>query len=331
MKERKTLLFNNATVKSLLSLGECIDVMEAAFKAYSDGRVLKPDLLHVDAINGEFHIKTGGVMDPKPYFGLKSNGGFFMNKRNYGLPNIQGLIILQEADTGTPVAIFESGEITLKRTGALTALGVRHLSRVNSKVATICGCGVQGRVQLQALMEVRRIKRVFAYDLNYEQSVSFSHSMSKFLSTEVIAVKDLEGIAIQSDIIITCTPSKNWFLRKNHVREGTFIAAVGADSPDKQELEPSLLSGNKLVVDFLNQCISVGETHHAIDAGLIRPQDVYSEISSIISNKKPGRENDNEIIVFDITGSGLQDAAAAAYVYERGLNAGMETFFKFWD
>jgi alanine dehydrogenase len=120
-----TLLFDKSTVGSLLSISETIDIVEEAFGLYAGGKTLKLDLMHVDSEQGEFHVKGGGIKKDKIYFGLKSNGGFFQNRAKFGLPNIQGLILLADGDNGAPLAVFESSEITIQRTGALTAVAAK--------------------------------------------------------------------------------------------------------------------------------------------------------------------------------------------------------------
>jgi ornithine cyclodeaminase/alanine dehydrogenase len=116
---------------------------------------------------------------------------------------------------------------------------------------------------------------------------------------------------------VTCTPSKTPFIGHNNIHAGTTIAAVGSDSPDKQELDPWLLKDNKVVVDILNQCASAGELHHALKAGLISIDKVHAEIGEIVIGKKPGRENQKEIIVYDATGTAIQDTAAAIMCFEK--------------
>ncbi|MFL5452514.1 MAG: ornithine cyclodeaminase family protein, partial [Myxococcales bacterium] len=117
----------------------------------------------------------------------------------------------------------------------------------------------------------------------------------------------------RSDVCVTCTPSRKPLLHE--LRPGIFVAAVGADSPDKQELDPALLASAKVVVDSLDQCAEIGELHHAIEAGSMRREDVHAEIGEIVAGRKRGRTDDEEITVFDSTGTALQDVAAAASVY----------------
>jgi ornithine cyclodeaminase/alanine dehydrogenase-like protein (mu-crystallin family) len=109
---------------------------------------------------------------------------------------------------------------------------------------------------------------------------------------------------------------------RSDVRSGTFVAAVGADNPRKQELDSGLMASGKIVVDILEQCAAIGDLHHALEAGAVTKGDVYAELGEIIVGRKPGRTSEEEVIIFDSTGTALQDVAAAAVVYERALRAG---------
>src|SRR5207244_3906466 len=135
------LILRRSEIAGLLTFGEYVDAVEGAFRAHAEGRSLKPGLLHVSAPDGEFHIKAGGLLSPQPAFGLKANGGFFKNRERYGLPNIQGLVLLSSAENGRPLAVLDSMEITIQRTGAATAVAARYLARPESSVVTTCGCG----------------------------------------------------------------------------------------------------------------------------------------------------------------------------------------------
>ena len=126
------LLLTRTEVASLLTLDDHIEAVEGAFRAHALGEVLPPGLMHVDAHAGEFHIKAGGVLKPRAYFALKANGGFFQNTARFGLPNIQGLILLYDAEKGSPLAVMDSTEITRKRTGAAVAAAAKHLAREDS-------------------------------------------------------------------------------------------------------------------------------------------------------------------------------------------------------
>jgi ornithine cyclodeaminase/alanine dehydrogenase len=224
---------------------------------------------------------------------------------------------------------MDSIEITILRTGAATAVAAKYLSLHDAKIATICGCGNQGRISLKALMEVRKLEKVFVFDINYLQIEKFAQEFAPVLAVIPITENGLHMALKQSQICVTCTPSKNPFIRIDDIMPGTFIAAVGADSEEKQELFPDLIASNKIVVDLAEQSAGIGELHHAIQQGLITVASIHAELGLIIAGKKPGRESDNEIIIFDSTGTALQDVAAAAIVYEKALTSGIGTNMNF--
>jgi ornithine cyclodeaminase/alanine dehydrogenase len=305
-----------------MTFADYVEVVEHAFRLHAQGGALEPALAHVDADGGEFHIKAGGLRGDPPYFAVKVNGGFFQNRAKFGLPNIQGLILLSRADNGTPLAAMDSMEITIQRTGAATAVAAKYLARAESRVCTVCGCGTQGRIQVRAIAHVLPIEKVFAWSINREEAASFASQMTAELGIDVVATSELRQALRRSDVCVTCTPSKAPLVEREDIPSGMFIAAVGSDSPDKQELDAGLVAAVKVVADLRTQVVAVGETHHAIAAGLMRPDQIHAEIGEIIAGKVSGRTTPEEIIIYDSTGTALQDVAAAAAVYTRACSGG---------
>jgi ornithine cyclodeaminase/alanine dehydrogenase-like protein (mu-crystallin family) len=129
-----------------------------------------------------------------------------------------------------------------------------------------------------------------------------------------------------ADVCATCSPSRAPYLGRDDVTPGTFVAAVGADAPDKQELAPDLLASSAVVCDSLEQCLHMGELHHAVDAGTMAAGDVYAELAEIVAGRRPAPSAERTV-VFDSTGTALQDVAAAALVYERARAAGRGVSF----
>jgi alanine dehydrogenase len=317
-----TLVLTRSDVEALLDLEECIAAVEEAFRLHGEGRAPAPGILGFPYPGGGFHIKAAGLDLARRYFAVKVNGNYSHNREVHGLPAIQGVIALCDAQNGSPLALMDSIAITIARTGAATAVAARHLARRGAAVATICGCGNQGRVQLAALALVCRLERVYAFDLDATRSARFAHEQSAERGLDVRAAGDLRVALAASDVCVTCTPSRAFFVRREDVRPGAFVAAVGADSPEKQELDPRLVASAKLVVDVREQCAEIGELHHALAEGLMGVDNVHAQLGEIVAGKKPGRESDKEIIVFDSTGTALQDVAAAAVVYEKAVAAG---------
>jgi alanine dehydrogenase len=333
MGHYRSLLLTRSDVSSLLTFEEYVTAVEEAFGLHAAGKAAKPGLLHIDSADGEFHIKAGVLKLRKNYFALKLNGGFFHNAERFGMPNIQGLIVLCDGDNGYPLAVMDSRVITGKRTGAATAVAAKYLAKPGSKTATIFGSGVQGRIQLRALASVLPIETVYVVGRNKPKLKDFQRDMSNELGLRIELVEEVEAVATileTTDVCVTCTPSRKPILGAQDVAPGTFIAAVGSDSPDKQELDPELLRRNTVVVDILDQCAHVGELHHALNRGM-RQEDVHAELGEIILGRKPGRQFEDEIIVFDSTGTSLQDVASAAAVYEKALERGQGEAFDFFQ
>lgn len=322
MNSTGTLLLPRREVAALLSLDDCIAAVENAFRLYGEGKTSPPGILGVHAHGGGFHIKAGLLEVGRNYFVAKTNANFPQNMQRFGLPTIQGVIILCDAENGYPLALMDSMEITILRTGAATAVAAKYLARPESNVATICGCGNQGRIQLRALAKVLPIERLYAFDEDANRARQFTDEMSSELRLTAPAVGDLKSAVRNSDVCITCTPAKEYFLKREYVKPGTFIAGVGADNPEKQELDPQLFNSNKVIVDILEQCATIGDLHHALHAGLVTSEHVHAELGEVVAGMKSGRTSQEEIIIFDSTGMALQDAAAAAVVYEKAISDG---------
>ncbi len=320
-----TLLLKRADVNSLLTISECMKAVENAFRAYACGQAEAPKVLGIHSKNGGFHIKAGILGLNKNYFVAKMNANFPGNWKAYALPTIQGVVIVCDADNGRLLSLMDSIEITIIRTGAATGIAAKYLSLPYTKTVTICGCGNQGRISLNAIREVRKIEKVYAFDIEPAQRIKFAEAYSRQLNVVLIDELQLPAALAQSEVLITCTPSRKPFIYAQDVAPGTFIAAVGADSEDKQELSSDLTASCKIVADIITQSAAIGEVRHAINDGLMKIEDVHAELGEIIAGKKTGRESKEEIILFDSTGTALQDAAAAAIVYEKAVLIGTGT------
>ena len=145
------------------------------------------------------------------------------------------------------------------------------------------------------------------------------------LGFPVTAARDLAVALSESDVCVTCTPSREALVAAADVRPGTFIAAVGADSHGKQELDPKLVATATLVVDVLEQCAEIGELQHALAAGLITRDEVHAELADVVVGRRAGRTRADEITIFDSSGTALQDVAAAVALYDKARGAGRGT------
>jgi len=321
-----TLILSRRDVMELLSLGDCIEAVEQAFRLHAEGRTFGPGVLGIRAADGGFHIKAAGLLGERGYFAAKTNANFPDNPRRFGLPTIQGAVLLADASNGQLLAVIDSASVTTLRTGAATAVAAKFMARRDARTVTIVGCGVQGEVQLAAVAAVLPLERAWVVDADPARAERLAAHAASSLGIRVEPAQDLRVALRQSDVCVTCTPSRRAFVAARDVRPGTFVAAIGADSEGKQELEPQLVASATLVVDVLEQCVEIGELQHALAAGLLTRDQVHGELADLVSGRRPGRTRDDEITIFDSSGTALQDVAAAVAVYQnaRARNRGME-------
>jgi ornithine cyclodeaminase/alanine dehydrogenase len=254
---------------------------------------------------------------------VKVNGNFPQNGPRFGLPTIQGLIMLGDGVTGAPLCVMDSIEITIMRTAAATAVAARRLARPESSVLTICGFGSQGRAHLKTIRLVfPAISTAYVFDIDPDRATRFAAAVGDGLHIEAIGAGDFAAAVRASDICITCTTARRFFLNREFVSAGTFVGGIGADSPEKQELDPLLLKASKVVVDIREQAATMGDLHHALRAQIMTLGDVHADLGEVVAGLRPGRTTPDEITVFDSTGTALQDVAVASAVYERAIARG---------
>jgi ornithine cyclodeaminase/alanine dehydrogenase-like protein (mu-crystallin family) len=319
----ETLLLSRGDVAALLEPATCRVAVDQAFRVFGQGQSPAPAILGYHVPGGGFHIKVGeSAGDAGRFLAVKTNANFPGNPAR-GLPTVQGLIQVFDLKTGVLIAVMDSIEVTILRTAAATAVAVAHLARPDSVVLTIIGCGVQGRAHVRAIREVRSLRRVQLWDVDPNASARLCSDLgAEAGAPECAILEDLPAGVRLSDIIVTCTSSTRPVLHAEWIAPGSFVAGVGADAEHKHELDPALLSGARVVVDVLDQAASIGDLHHAIEAGVMRREDVHGELGQVVCGLRPGRINAAETFVFDSTGMALQDAAACTVVIERARRQG---------
>ena len=323
-----TLLLNATDVRRLLPPAECMHAVEEAFRMLAMGEAPPPAVLAVRTSRGSFHAKAGTLRLAREYFALKSNANMPENPRD-GLPTIQGVVLLCDAQNGQVLAIMDSSEITKLRTAAATGVAANYLSRPDAATLMLCGCGAQADSQFSAVAAVRALRRVLVHDADGARADEFVRRWSQRCCFDVEVAPRLGDAVRQSDMVVTCTTSTRHFIEREMVSAGTFIAAVGADSEGKQEIDPCLIAESKLVCDLTSQCAQIGELHHALAAGLMMPGDVFAELGQLVAGAVSLQLSKDDVVVFDSTGIGLQDVAAAVVAYERAEEDGGSPAFDF--
>jgi alanine dehydrogenase len=319
-----TRILTRSDVASLLSVDDCLTAVEAGFLAQGLGQAPQPGALGYHLPDGAFHVKVASMTTDRAWFAAKVNGNFFGNPAA-GLPRIQGALVLCDAARGTPLALMDSTEITVLRTAAATAVAAKYLSPDDAQTATIAGCGLQGRAHIRALARVRDVSTFRLYDSDPAAAARLADGLRDSVRASLEPVNDLGAAARDSDIVVTCTPSRTAILAADDVAPGAFVAGVGADSDEKQELDPRLLAAGLVVTDSTAQCASFGDLRYAIAEGLMTTADVFAELAAIVAEAVPNPRDMGRTIVFDSTGTAIQDVASAAIVYQRAVERGIGT------
>ena len=309
----ETLLLTLSDVRSLVTMEETVAAVEAAFAAHGRGETLMPSKVYInlEKYQGDFRAMPA-------YFdgaaGLKWVNAHPQNPSRHGLPTVRGLYILSDPETASPLAVMDATWLTAARTGASAAVATRHLARAGSRTLGFVGCGAQARTLLAALRVIDPDLEIVTADRQAESAEAFAAECGGRAGT----VQE----AVGCDIVCTATPSSSPVVRREWIRPGTHINAMGADGHGKQELEPQILLDALVVVDDLNQATGSGEVNVPLREGILDVESLQTNLGEVVAGLKPGRRSDEQITLFDSTGLAIQDVALARVVYEAARRQG---------
>jgi ornithine cyclodeaminase len=314
-------IFNLAEITRALQGVDVTAAIEEGFVAYSRGEVVVPPVgeLVFDDPPGDVHIKYGYISNDD-VFVIKVASGFYDNVK-LGLPSADGLMLVFSQKTAQLECILlDECHLTNVRTAAAGAVAARCLAPSNVERIGVFGTGVQGRMQVEALLPITDCRDVIARGRGGEQLEAYRDAMSAHgLSIE--STLNGEEVAATCNLIITATPTHTPLLSVDQIRPGTHITAMGSDTEEKNELEPAILQKADIVVaDSIEQCLVRGEIFHAIEAGELARDDVV-ELGNVIADPSLRRTSDSQITVADLTGVAVQDIQISKAVY-RILKAG---------
>ncbi len=310
------LLLGADELRRLLTPARCLAALEDAYRRLHAAPEDAGQSVGFPTTDGTFHIKAGLYPGSHAYLAAKLNANFPGNGAANGLPTIQGMILLADGTDGRPLAVLQSGELTGLRTAAATALAAKHGARDDASRLAIVGCGAQARHQVRALMGVRPITHLDAIDRDAGRAEDLARwARDEQGLTAIPAAAPAEHVGA-AEIIVTCTTSKRPILGPDAVPAGCFVAAVGADNPEKQELDPALFAGVRILVDDRDQCAKGGDLAHALRAGMVTTEDVAADLAQLAAGAVPGRTSPDQIVLFDSTGTGVQDVAASVAAFE---------------
>jgi len=320
MPER-LLYLSQADVASVgVTMAEIIGALEQMFREKADGRVEMPPKPGIHPTADAFIHAMPAYIPALGSAGVKWVSGFPENHKR-GLPYINGLLILNDVETGIPLAVMDCVWITAKRTGAATAVAAKYLARPDSKVVGILGCGVQGRSNLEALHVHFRIQRVMAYDINPDAQRRYAEKVRERFGLEVVPVREPRQAVSGCDIVVTAGPIlkvPHATIRAGWLEPGAFASLVDFDSywhPD------AMREAVKFCTD------DVPQLEHYVEIGYFQGiPPVYADLGELVAGRKPGRETSTERTMTCNLGLALDDMATAPLIYGRALERGIGTW-----
>jgi ornithine cyclodeaminase/alanine dehydrogenase len=293
-----------------LPMSEIIQALEAMFREKGNGQVEMPPKPGIHPRPDAFIHAMPAYIPSVQAAGLKWVSGYPGNQAK-GLPYITGLLILNDPDTGVPLAVMDCTWITAQRTGAATAVAARHLARPDSASVGIVACGVQGRSNLEALTCLFAIRRVKAYDLHSDVAQRYAREMEERLGVEVEPVRGLDIVVTSGPILKNPTPP----IEPGWLAPGSFASLVDFDSCWQGA---ALREMDKVATDDLAQM-----RYYRHEGYFRETPEAYADLGEIVAGKKPGRESASERTAGINLGLALDDMATAIRVYQRAKDAGI--------
>jgi alanine dehydrogenase len=330
-RQRSALLLSRKDVERVLTPSEAVRAVEDGYREVGFGTAVVPSRLSVEM------SRYGGNLLVMPAYLSGSNAlatklvTTHLDNHKSGLPTVIGTIILTDPENGRPLAILDGTYLTAIRTGAAGAVGAKYLSRENASTATIAGTGVQGRAQILCLAEVRKIRKVFACDVDPERRRRFVEEMKKRVHSDFVAVDNLENAVRESDIVVTATTSSEPVIKGQWLSPGCHVTAIGSHTPSARELDEEVMKrASKIVLDTWD-AKTVGDLAYPISTGVLSEDDIYSDIGTIVAGRKQGRASAGEITVFKSVGTAVADVSSAFRTYQLARLKGIGSSIDLWN
>lgn len=301
----RVLVLSEHDVTSLLTMQECIAVMEDALAALARGEVYNPlrQAIRAPGAPGLLGLMPAWRGGATPYYGLKEVCVFPENPKR-GLDTHLGAVILHSGETGEPLAIVNAAAVTAIRTAAVSAVATKLLAREDASVLAIVGTGAQGKSHREAIPLVRNIREIRMCGRN----------------------DDVEAAVRGADIIVTATNSREPVLKREWIGSGTHINAVGSSIAAARELDGATVAASSLFVDRRESTTNEsGDYLFALREGAIGTEHIRGEIGELLIGTVQGRTSDDEITLFKSLGLAVEDLTAAAFLFDkaRQVSAGV--------
>jgi alanine dehydrogenase len=319
-----TLLLTEADVRSLLTMPIALEVVEDSLRLQGNGElVLQPRRRIKLPDNALLHYMAAGDSS-RGYIGMKiytvARGG------------ARFVVPLFRSTTGEMAALIEADALGQIRTGAATGVATKYLANPGARAAAIIGTGYQARAQLEAVAAVRSLERVRAFGRDPQRRENFCREMSARIGVAVEPAGSGEEAVKGADVVITATSATEVVLTGAQVAPGMHINAMGANWPQKRELDATAVArAQKIVVDSIEQSkMEAGDLIQAFGEDQSR-WNAVRELAQIVAGKEPGRTGPDQITLFKSNGIATWDLAAAVRVYEMAVARGMGKQIPLWE
>lgn len=328
------LILNATEVRQALPMKDAIAAMKDAYASLSDGTAVAPlrTRLQVpsrDALS--LFMPAYMKKDSTEALAVKVVSLYPSNPPR-GLAYIQAAVLAFDPDTGRAIALLEGSILTAIRTGAGSGAAIELLARNDSKIVAIFGAGPQGKTQLEAACSARKIETAYIYNPTRERAETFARELAGQgnIPKEIRIANSPKEAIENADIICTATGSTKPVFDDKDVKPGTHISAIGAYTPEMQELPIETVARSRIIVDSRATVMEeAGDIVKAMKAGAITESNIHAELGEIVLGKKPGRQSEDEITFFKSVGNAVQDAAAAQVALKNAhaMKLGVEVEF----
>ena len=318
------LLLNRADIEKVFTTRDAIDAVKTAFKMTEDGKIVSPlrtviegkydgAFLFMPAYAPELDAASLKVID------------IFPHNIDNGLMTSPAQVMLIDGATGYVVAMMDGTFVTQLRTGASSGAAFDLLAKKDCRKGALIGTGGQAETQLASMLESRRLEEVSVYDINADRCAAFCAKMREKLASYGADIQPADACIEDADLIITVTASREPVFDGTKVKEGATISCVGTYQPDRREMDPAILPrAAKIICDSKEAALSeTGDLLIPIADGIITEDDVLGSLGDVINGTLPGRESDDEIIVYETVGIAAQDLVTAKAIYDKAVEKGI--------
>lgn len=313
----KIRILSRDDVRQALPMRQAIEAVKNAFIQLSTGQANMPlrTVLRVPRHRGVV-LFMPAYLAAEDQMAVKIASVFEENSAK-GLPLIHSLVVVMDTSTGEPIAVMDGTYLTALRTGAASGVATELLARKDAQTVAILGAGAQGRAQLEAVCAVRSIQKALVYDTVPDRAASFASEMSRRLSLAVEAADTPAKALHQADVISTATSSSSPIFDDADIGLGVHINAVGAFTPQMQEIPSDTVLRARVVVDHRETSLAeAGDLLIPIHQGLMSEAHIYGELGEIAAGLKPARTSPRDITLFESVGVAVQDVAVACMALE---------------